>query len=217
MIEGMETQWDQFVEKLLKCGNPHLVEHLEKPLVQHLISMCVMRLVPYQTGVRPENWEETRPYLCMEHLVLENGAYFLGQKLPPGFKRGTPRYCYSNSYESLRKYAKRGLLYVEGYAQAIIPIQHAWNIDSKNKVIELTLTDNSMHPLDEMEYFGIVFTTEYRRAEERRKKAKALARGGSDYNPCLIDSWEEGYPLVVNRGLVKEVSISPIQIPLQDS
>jgi hypothetical protein len=216
MIEGMQAEWNQFVEKLLKCGNPHLEKHLTKPLVQHLISMCVMRLIPHQTGVRPENWEENRPYLCMEHLILENGAYFVGQKLPKGYKRGTPKYCYSNSCEALRKYGKKELLYVEGFVQAIIPIQHAWNIDSSNQVIELTLKDNDMHPLNGTEYFGIVFTTEYKQDEDRRKITKAVAKGTRDYNPSSIDNWEDGFPLLFNRELVKEASISPTQIPLLD-
>jgi len=212
MHPGIESQWEDFVKLLLASGNPHLKEHLKKPLVQHLITMCVIRLVPHQTGAREENWQEKRPYLCMEHTILVNGCYFQGRDLPSKYHLGIPKLCYGNSIDALERYQK--LHYVEGYAQAIIPIQHAWNLDKQGKIVELTLAEHQLRPLTGLEYFGIAFKTPYIQAEMKRRKLAAIKRGRKDYNPSLIDDWENSWPLLQDKKTLQEAIIPPGKISL---
>lgn len=70
----------------------------------------------------------------------------------PGNNRKYPLgKCYSNALNNLDK----GYEYVEGYAASKtegFPIQHAWNIDSKGKHLDFTLSDHS----DDYVYKGVV-------------------------------------------------------------
>lgn len=88
-----------------------------------------------------------------ERFVLRNGQVFEGRKRPKGYRRGTPKECFSNSARLVQK-DLFGLRYVEGYViskDLPIPILHAWAIDAEDRVIDVTIKEPEKH-----EYMGVV-------------------------------------------------------------
>ena len=77
-----------------------------------------------------------------EELVLNCGSEFVVHS-PNQIKLNQSFGCYQNCQQLVREYSE--LIYCEGYALApdvVIPIRHAWLIDSKGEVIEPTWNDN---------------------------------------------------------------------------
>lgn len=114
----------------------------------------------------------------LEGFVLKCGFDYIKQPLPSNYERGYPKHCFHNSYDLA---VEEGLIYVEGYAAGIIPIQHAWCIEpGSNKVIDVT-TDALA------EYVGIPFKMDYVKAHYDKHGA---------YNGSVIDNWSDGHPLL---------------------
>lgn len=88
-----------------------------------------------------DNWASIGIPALMERFVLRNGREFKGRPLPRSYKRGTPKECFSNAIHLVHETAPR-LTYVEGYVlreNLPILIHHAWAIDSRNRVVDVTL------------------------------------------------------------------------------
>lgn len=67
--------------------------------------------------------------------------------------RGTPRRCFMNAFNAVSD--DKSLTYVEGWCHmGIIPIEHAWYLDPKGRVVDPTLSEASG-------YFGIPFQRDY--------------------------------------------------------
>lgn len=92
--------------------------------------------------------------------LLRNGRSFAGRPLPTRYRMRMPKMCYWNSYRLVVR--SRNLRYCEGYVMCSdlpIPIEHAWAIDHKDQVVDVTLQDhrNGESRSGITEYFGIVF------------------------------------------------------------
>jgi hypothetical protein len=93
------------------------------------------------------------PAIC-ERFVLRNGRAFAGRKLPKSYRRGKMKQCYSNSADLVSR--QPGLRYVEGFAMRddiAFAFQHAWAIDAKDRVIDITLDRPG-----ECQYVGVVMS-----------------------------------------------------------
>jgi hypothetical protein len=121
-------------------------------------------------------------YSSVEEFVLKEGR-FMGQRSPKSdeYPRGTPKECFRNAYNLCHK-----LRYCEGYARyalSVIPLQHAWLLDSDGNVIDTTWAAGE-------EYFGLEFPTEF-------VIKTVLSRGSFG----VIDNWEMRWPLL-RRGFL---------------
>jgi hypothetical protein len=84
--------------------------------------------------------------------VARYGRNYEPRALPTRFAYRTPKRCFDNAYRLVSK--AKGLRYVEGYialkALYMVPVHHAWAIDSKDRVIDPTIRE----PLG-WEYCGV--------------------------------------------------------------
>lgn len=120
-------------------------------------------------GTLPEGFK----YWCMEDYLLQHGIWYTPKPLPDRIKRGVPRYCFGNS---VKRAGKHRLAYVEGIANSIIPIHHAWNADKDGNVIDSTWG------ILGSAYIGVPFETQ----EVNRLLNKGMTP---------LDNWEDGHPL----------------------
>lgn len=119
-------------------------------------------------------------YAGIEDFVLAEGRTWPPHPLPRHIKRGAARQCFLNAYKAAQRH--RELRYVEGYALAMIPVLHAWCVDSEDRVVEVTWEEPGAA------YVGVAFTLAEVRALHQH----------SDY-VSMLDDWDRGYPLL--RGL----------------
>lgn len=82
-------------------------------------------------------------YASYEELVLDYGDLRTEARLE---RSGPIKECYRNAWYAAEK---NGWTYVEGYADSIIPVAHAWCLDDAGVVVETT-----WHSLG-TEYYGI--------------------------------------------------------------
>lgn len=82
--------------------------------------------------------------------TLKVGRAWPTQALPPEVSPGPKRQCYENA--GLLVLARPDLTYVEGYAypNGLIPVHHAWCVDSKGVVVDPTYDTP-----DQNQYYGI--------------------------------------------------------------
>lgn len=113
-------------------------------------------------------------YAGMEDYLLRHGTWYDVQPLPAWVPPGVPSMCYGNAINLVDM--RKGLRYVEGLAMNMIPIQHAWNIDPKGRLI-----DNTWDPLGTA-YIGVEFPV---------KEAKRLLRK----HCCILNNFKEDHPL----------------------
>jgi hypothetical protein len=95
----------------------------------------------------------------IEDFILRVGIDCIAQPLPKGIKRGTPKMCFYNSYQLVRR--RKYLRFCEGVVlshKLPIAIHHAWAIDAENRVVDCTLGDPTQYT-----YIGVpIDTTEVR-------------------------------------------------------
>ena len=99
-------------------------------------------------------------YSSTQKLIVELGVEF-DRKIESSFI-GTPRECYKNAFDVLMEYPKPELYYCEGfatYAEATMPVYHAWLVNERGEVIDPTWRDpqSFINPI----YFGVVFDWEF--------------------------------------------------------
>jgi hypothetical protein len=98
------------------------------------------------------------------HALMRYGRWIdTYTEMPPWMPAGVRRQCYGNCVKALvaAMGARRDdIHYAEGYAISKvglpIPIQHAWLVDGKGRVIDPTWRDHADHL-----YFGVAFDTEF--------------------------------------------------------
>lgn len=85
--------------------------------------------------------------------ILKLGRDWVPHALPADVPRGPQRRCYENAGTLVLR--QPGLSYVEGYAcpPGLIPVHHAWCVDTQGRVIDNTLAD----PANTL-YFGVPFS-----------------------------------------------------------
>lgn len=98
---------------------------------------------------------------------------------------GETKACYSNAYH-LACLHRDSLTYVEGVALGILPVFHAWCVDSEGRVVDPTWTpENGVTvPVEEREYLGIPFRLHF-------VSVSIMRRGYYG----LIDDWQNHWPL----------------------
>lgn len=120
-----------------------------------------------------------------EAFVLEHGRLFTTLRAEQP-KPGTPKQCYYNAARMVRR-SKGQLIFVEGYALAMIPLPHAWCIDLEGQVVETTWRP-TWRPLPgdtaRVDYYGIPFSTDY--------LVRSIKRWGQ-YS--LLDNWRNNWPV----------------------
>jgi hypothetical protein len=103
---------------------------------------------------RREGWR----YGSYERFVLENGRSWplptSGKARPKGLRKMPNRQCYENALHVCLEHEFDDVAwqYVEGYAQSLMPVQHAWCIDSEGRVVDPTWPDLGA------EYYGIAIS-----------------------------------------------------------
>jgi hypothetical protein len=113
--------------------------------------------------------------------LLRHGTWYHPRRLPKPIPRGAPKRCFANGILASVRY---GLRYVEGYAlsayrgQLIPPVLHAWVIDARDQLYEVTWSTPGVA------YLGVPFSTE--RADD------ATWRGDA----CVLDDYRRAYPIL---------------------
>jgi hypothetical protein len=104
-------------------------------------------------------------------LLLQYGAEYPDRRPAPW--RGTPKACYANAQYLVKR--RPGWRYVEGFATALVPIEHAWCLNPDGQVIDPTLEQAS-------DYFGVAIDMAVVRRIRRLPEAariRSCSRGGS--------------------------------------
>lgn len=113
-------------------------------------------------------------YCSMTDFILRNGR---------AMKAGTvcwalgKQNCFQHAAEAAM--LERSITYCEGYAISIIPVHHAWLLDSAGNVIETTWPEVGQA------YFGIPFRTDYVRRQVKEQK-----------HYSMLDQWETDWPTI---------------------
>lgn len=129
-------------------------------------------------GPPQEGWS----FSSLESLLLTKGVSFEAIALPYDVERGMMKECYKNA--ALLSFERSDLRYCEGYAAGIIPVMHAWCIDSKNRVIDPTWPD-----AESCIYHGVAFKSDW--ARKFMIKNKLYGVFGGEFNrayPLMQDS-----------------------------
>jgi len=107
-------------------------------------------LTDYLTAVadmRTDNLDGFK-YRSYESLLLAEGTTWTDVRVED---HGPARHCYTNAFYAAEEH---GWKYVEGFAMSVIPMPHAWCLDS-DQVVETTWDDAGA------EYRGIVLPLAY--------------------------------------------------------
>ena len=102
-----------------------------------------------QNGITKSTWS----FACCEDFVLQNGIWCNITDETFEGKRKKSKECFKNAFQLVQKNFE-DLVYVEGYANSVIPTLHAWAIDKEGNVIDPTW--RSSHG-----YFGVPFKFDY--------------------------------------------------------
>ncbi len=133
-------------------------------------------------------------YRSPESLVLNTGRPYYINKNSFLVKPGVARQCYRNSFYLMESNPE--LTYVEGYCHiGILPIEHAWCVDKKGKVIDPTLVIKENDVMNPCGYFGIPFTKEYVYFTALSTKVFGII---SYTNRNLFDKKKEQYDIICN-------------------
>ena len=115
-------------------------------------------------------------------LCLSHGKWFLPRTLPRDVRRGAPKQCFANAIIIA---AHRGWRYVEGYALAVIPVQHAWVLDHRGRLCEVTW------PTPGRAYLGVEFAVE--RADDATWTGDA----------SVLDDYKRRWPCCASPGVAR--------------
>ena len=122
-------------------------------------------------------------YLCLEDFVLKNGKRFTLAPLPSGVKSGELRHCFENAFHLA---CSSNLTYVEGYANEVVPVLHAWCIDNKGKVVDPTWVNSFNNP--DTAYFGVPMKLRFVMKSVFRSK-----------HYSVLDDWKNNWPILRAR------------------
>jgi hypothetical protein len=138
--------------------------------------------------VRAQAFENLTPkpaYMGVEDFLLQHG-----HALPAGRFRsyGEMGACYRNAFMATIHHPE--WRYAEGYALSSlgVPVEHAWCVDDRGRVVEVTWSDG-------LAYCGVQFENEY--IQDRIVESGYAA-------PALFD-WEGGWPILTDPEVRNEV------------
>ncbi len=120
----------------------------ESPIATHLRLLTTFQRA---SGlVAPDDWA----YPSYYGMVLELGQDFERKPLPTRFRRMKVGQCFGNAFHCASQDDR--YRYVEGFAQGVIPTEHAWVLDTEDgKIFDPTWPRTPGHT----QYRGIVFPT----------------------------------------------------------
>lgn len=128
-------------------------------------------------------------YDSPEDFLLQHGEWFEPRALPSGIKRGAPKCCYANAMIVGRLL---GLKYVEGYAMGVIPLEHAWCIDDRNRIYEVTWQKPGAA------YLGVPFSVERADDATWNGDASVLSDPRKEFSifwkPWTGEDWNKQWP-----------------------
>jgi hypothetical protein len=110
--------------------------------------------------------------------LLAHGRSFQPDAKTFAGRQMTMKMCYMNCAK--RALRDPSLTYVEGYVQALIPVEHAWLLKD-GRIIDPTLRPTAIREIGE--YFGVPFSTPFLRAN--------IAAGGG----WSVFDWQNGQRL----------------------
>jgi len=160
-----------------------MLEYLEMMVLTH------KRARQVHNKKEADSW----PYCCMEDFVLHFGEAFSFSELPSYIERGEMKQCFKNAYHLALSSPEH--TYVEGFACGVIPVMHAWCIDSKDQVVDPTWTDGR-------EYYGVRFNLNY---------VNEVIEDKSTYG--VIDNWEDRFPLLSGAHTVEHFGFPGRSVP----
>lgn len=114
-------------------------------------------------------------------LLLRHGRPYDPHPFPARRTRGRPRQCYDNAFK-LAARSRGRLRYAEGYAAGLIPVEHAWCLDDRSRVVDPTWDDG-------VAYFGVELPLETVRAARRPDNLSALFDWLGHHPLCQIGAW----------------------------
>jgi hypothetical protein len=142
--------------------------------------------------IRNRVFENDKPthlkYSCIEDFVLKHGHHFKNVLEPTshGYEQRELKQCFKNSYQ-LALESGGELIYCEGFAlNVFFPVIHAWCIDLKGRVIDVTWDKSKLilsEGMSDFEYFGIPFDFNF--VCEQILKSKHYG---------ILDCWELDFP-----------------------
>jgi hypothetical protein len=135
---------------------------------EYLKQMVILR-----EQMRPPNL--VTKYSCFEAFILKEGKEFTYRSRPSNIKKMPDRHCYKNAFDLC---LENHLTYVEGFATAVIPVQHAWCVDSDGFVIDPTWNDGQ-------DYIGVALPKELVIATVFRRETHGV-----------IDDWQHEWPIL---------------------
>lgn len=103
----------------------------------------------------PEGWL----YPSVEAFLLAHGRLWTPPVGPYVGRPGKKNECFNNALNRL--VGDDDMTYCEGYARGVIPVLHAWLVDSDGQVIDPTWTGTCGRPSPGVEYYGVAFERTY--------------------------------------------------------
>jgi len=119
---------------------------METETITHLEYLRFIQAVPKLIEKRSSRME----YSCIEAFVLAKGKWRKHISDQP-IKRGKMKECYMNAFYLAEE---NNWQYIEGYAAGLIPMLHAWCLDSKKQVVDPTWNDGQW-------YYGVAIPMKY--------------------------------------------------------
>lgn len=117
-------------------------------------------------------------YHSIDELLLDKAKFFT----PPQEsldKLGEPKLCFMNAYQYMLSHDD--IIYVEGYANRVIPLMHAWCVDKTGVVLETTWEEPGEA------YFGVAINREY--VFDIVLKARRYG---------VLDAWDLKWPILAD-------------------
>lgn len=145
-------------------------------LKQHMVSRRKLMMANNNTKLK---------FSCMEDFVLSYGRLFPDYLPKPKWvRKGVIKQCFSNCAKAvIRNHDK--LIYCEGLASGIIPVNHAWCLTTDGKVIDPTWDGREDIKREGTEYFGVMFKFDY---------VLRIMRETGYFG--VLDNWKNGFPLL---------------------
>lgn len=121
-------------------------------------------------------------YTGLADFLLQHGRQFAIKPFPGEFRRGKAQHCFKNCAQLAMRYSR--LTYCEGYAAGVIPVLHAWLMDSDGQAIDPTWTGNDRPQASD--YYGVPIKTRY---------VIEHAASRSLHAP-MLDDWSHNFPIL---------------------
>jgi len=134
-------------------------------------------------------------FSCMEDFVLTHGQFFPNYiPKPKWVRKGVIKQCFANCAKAVMRNPDK-LIYCEGFASGIIPVNHAWLLTTDGQIIDPTWDGRKeiKHEGEGTEYYGVPFKFGY---------VLRILRETGYYG--VLDNWKNGFPLMTGEHTPKD-------------